>query len=66
MRIFQIKYNNGIYAYYMVANDKKNITPETKYYRSYIDCGKQESGHLDTFEQARIYSALYKFFLDAE
>lgn len=59
-KIYQIKYNGGMYCYYK-SKEKKLIDEKTKFYRSYLDC-QEDKNSLDLYEQTRIYTSLKKFY----
>ena len=62
-KIYQIKYNQGNYAYYKSENEnREDINKNTKFYRSYVDCKEQNENSLDLYEQTRIYNSLKKFY----
>ena len=60
MKIFQVKYNEGKYAYYKAEN-KTEVNIETKIYLSYTDA-KEEKNPITGFEYQKLRDSLIKYY----
>lgn len=60
MKIFQVKYNNGHYAYY-VAKTQSDVHIDTKTYLTYMDA-KDEINAMQGYEHIKLKEALMKFY----
>ena len=60
IRIFQVKYNNGNYAYYKGLKPS-DVNKNTKTYHSYTDA-MNEVNQMIGFEQIKLTTALIKFY----
>ena len=60
MKIFQVKYNEGHYAYYK-AKTASDVNKETKTYQSYTDA-RDEIKPMVGFEHTKLIEALIKFY----
>ena len=60
MKIFQVKYNNGHYAYY-VAKTQSDVSMDTKTYLTYGDA-KDEINPMQGYEHTKLLKALIEFY----
>ena len=60
MKIFQVKYNSGKYAYYM-AKSISIVNSKTTLYNSYTDC-RDAKNPLNVFEQEKLRESLVNYF----
>jgi hypothetical protein len=60
MRIFQVKYNNGNYAYYK-AFSQSDVNENTKTYHSYTDA-MNEINPMIGYEHTKLRNALIEFY----
>jgi len=60
MRIFQVKYNNGNYAYYKGLNPA-DVNENTKTYHSYTDA-MDEINPMTGYEYLKLKNALIEFY----
>jgi hypothetical protein len=60
MKIFQVKYNEGKYAYYK-AEDKTKVNLDTKIYLTYPDA-KEEINPIQGFEYIKLRDSLIKYY----
>jgi hypothetical protein len=60
IRIFQVKYNNGNYAYYKGLNPA-DVNENTKTYHSYIDA-MDEINQMIGYEHIKLRNALIEFY----
>ena len=64
MKIYQVKYNDGHYAYYK-ANTQSDVNKDTKTYLSYTDA-KAEINPMKGFEHQKLLDALMSFYGNKE
>jgi hypothetical protein len=60
MRIFQVKYNNGNYAYYKGLSPS-DVNENTKTYHSYQD-SRDEVKQMIGYEHIKLKNALIEFY----
>jgi hypothetical protein len=60
MKIFQVKYNEGKYAYYK-AKEKSQVNMDTKIYLTYTDA-RDEINPIVGFEYIKLRDSLIKYY----
>jgi hypothetical protein len=60
MKIYQVKYNNGHYAYYK-AKSQSDVNNDTKTYLTYMDA-KDEINPMKGYEHLKLLKALIEFY----